>query len=202
MGLRLPLYPFYVGRGPEEERRNRQGPDNARIEARLRELEDYFARGDVKRAAVNVIPPKGQVDVLNAEWVRPVGFEPDYESLSGLAQLVKRVRQDGGTIVIPNITHIIGRKDNGERPSNAVKDLMEKIYVEDIEILPLAYKLDERVSDSYEGRRPDRYKVIQYDLYKTYIKPRCADESLFRLAPRMARAAVEFLNRHVGCGER
>ena len=194
MGLRLPLFPYFVGRGPF--RKDRKSPENHRIEAKLAELEEYLACVDVRRVAVNVFPIDGVTG-----WVRPVLFEPDYGSLPGLKALVSDVRQHG-TIVIPNITHIIGRKDNNERPNEMLKDLMEQIHDQDVEVLSLSFKLRERISDDREKRRSDRYKEYRHDLYEEFVKPRKADSEFFLLASRMARATVEYLNRNAGCGDR
>jgi hypothetical protein len=182
MGLRLPLYPYRVGRGAER-RNDPDSPANKRIGARLEELENYLSRDEIKRDAPNIIPIRGEPDVMQSQWVCHGVFDTDYECHTELERLMERVGQHG-TIVIPNITHIIGRRDNNERPGPKVKELMKKIHLEDIEVLSLAFKLNGR----------------QHDLYKKYVKPGIVDPEFFYLASRMARATVEYLNRHVGSG--
>jgi hypothetical protein len=174
MGLRLPIYPYYVGQGKTGVRTDRASHHNEEALLFLERFERYLSGDEMQKLAFNIIPPHGSRSIPKRGWFRAPLFDKDFDDHAGLAKLMDRVGKNG-TIVIPNITHIIGTRDKGP-PSPATKELMVRFDEEDIEVLPLVIKT----------------KLRSFDLtdYIDTGRPAC---EVFELTTEIARFAVQHL---------
>ena len=174
MGLRLPIYPYYVAQGKTGARKKLMSHHNDKARSFLERFERYLSGVEMQRLAVNVMPPHGSRSVPRRNWFHAPIFDEDCEDHTGLAELMDRVGTRG-TIVVPNLTHIIGTKAQ-QPPSPATRELMARFDEDDIELLPLVIKT----------------KLRSYDLKKYIDKGRQAPE-VFELMPEIARFAVQHL---------
>lgn len=174
MGLRLPIYPYYVGQGKIGVRNDRMSHHNEEARSFLKRFEEYLSGAEMQRLAFNVIPPHGSRSVPKRGWFRVPVFDEDCDDHAGLSRLMDRVGKNG-TIVVPNVTHIIGTRDKGP-PSPATRQLMLRFDEEDIEVLPLVIKT----------------KLRSFDLTEYIDTGRPAPE-IFELTTEIARFAVQHL---------
>jgi hypothetical protein len=174
MGLRLPIYPYYVAQGKTGARKKLMSHHNDKARSFLERFERYLSGDEMQRLAFNIIPPQGSRSIPKRGWFRAPLFDEDCDHHAELAKLMDRVGKNG-TIVIPNITHIIGTRDKGP-PSPATKKLMLRFDEEDIEILPLVIKT----------------KLRSFDLTE-YIDTGTPAREVFELTTEIARFAVQHL---------
>lgn len=185
MGLRLPIYPYYAAQGRRGEKRSPSSSFNADALKEMQTFAKYLSEPTIREAAFNIIPPPGESAVPDKGWFEPEVFDEDDKNHARLASLMTRVGRHG-TILVPNLSHIKGKEKRG-RPTDATRELMQRFDIEDIEVLPLCGKL----------------KGVAYDLRvfpERFASNREPAPEIFELMPEMARAAVEYLKRHVGCG--
>ena len=190
MGLRLPIYPYYAAQGRPSVKKIKGSAHNENARKELEEFVAFLARDDVRRIAFNFIPLPGKTNVAKSDWSRAAIFDDDCENHDNLKSLMTTVGKHG-TILVPDETHILGKRFGNQRhpPTAPVKEMMTRFDSDDIEILPLVFEMNGKVYDLKEY--PKRYAETG--------KP---DPELFELMPRIARAFVEYLKRHVNSGRR
>lgn len=185
MGVRLPFYPYYAAQGKPKARIKPSSYFNQRALKEMQEFADYLCEPTTRGIAYNIIPPFGKQSIATKGWFETEVFDEDAENHKQLAALMTRVG-NRGTILVPDLTHIIGKEDNLP-PSEATRNLMARFDVEDIEVLPLVLKLPER--------QHDLRKIVRSSSRTHRPAP-----ELFELMPEIARATVDYLKRYVGCG--
>lgn len=179
MGLRLPIYPYYAAQGRHGVKSDRASYFNRTAFEEMQRFADYLSEPSIRRIASNVIPPAGEQSIPTKGWFEPVVFDEDDSDHSGLAALMASVGSHG-TILVPDLTHIMGKKKKLP-PSAATRKLMTRFDVEDIEVLPLVLKLRDR---SYDLRKfPD-----------SFSRTHAPAPELFELMSEMARATVHYLH--------
>jgi hypothetical protein len=171
MGLRLPIYPYYAAQGKPKCRKDSQSEYNKRAHSSLQQFQRYLSLPEVKKLADNIIP--GSLDPKTDNWFRPCEFEEDDATQPVLIHLLNMVGRHG-TILIPDITHITGKK-NTRLPITELKKLVRQIESNNIEILPLMLKL--------KNERCDLRKL--------------SAPALFELMPKLAMETTEYLKRSV-----
>jgi hypothetical protein len=179
MGLRLPIYPYYAAQGRREKKSNPKSTFNRRAYEEMKRFADYLSEPAILRIAFNIIPPLGTQTIPTTRWFEPAVFDEDDDDHRELSALMTRVGRHG-TILVPNLTHIVGKKEKLP-PSRATRKLMMRFDEEDIEILPLVLKL----------------KDTSYDLTvfpKSFQRTNVPAPELFELMPEMARLTVRYLN--------
>jgi hypothetical protein len=179
MGLRLPIYPYHAAQGRPGVKSDPTSYFNRTASEELQRFADYLSEPSIQRIASNVIPPAGKQCIPTKGWFEPVVFDEDDSDHSGLAALVTKVGRHG-TILVPDLTHIMGKKEDLP-PSAATRKLMVRFDVEDIEVLPLVLKL--------RSRRDDLRKFPA-----SFRRTNAAAPELFKLMSEMARAAVQYLH--------
>lgn len=176
MGLRLPIFPYHAAQGKEAPRRSATSYHNNRARVALERFQAVLSREDVKSDAFNLI--RGRLRLIRGNWFRSVEFEEDDEEYPVLNRLLDTVGKHG-TILVPDVTHIVGKKDEKRLSTSPVtRQLVERIDAENIEILPLVLKLEN----------------------KTYDLRKCANcnepgKVLFELMPQIAMDTTEYLKR-------
>jgi hypothetical protein len=176
MGLRLPIYPYYVGKGKPAASKKRNSHFNDVARETLEAFETYLSHPGVKRLAENVIfdsvKPRGR-------WFRTHTFDKDRDEHPKLLDLLNAVGKKG-TILIPDITHITGSREK-RTPRWKLEELVDQIADGNIEILPLVLKIKNGPS---------------YDLRKIVDSGR-PDPTVFELMPEIAMATTEHLKRFI-----
>lgn len=178
MGLRLPIYPYYAAQGKSGVKRDPASFFNRRAFEEMQQFADYLSEPTIRRIASNVIPPQGKQSIPTNGWFEPAVFDEDDTDHKGLAALMARVGKHG-TILVPDLTHIMGKKEKLP-PSAATRKLMARFDIEDIEVLPLVLKLQDR----------------PYDLRKfpeSFRRTNAPAPELFELMSEIARATVNYL---------
>lgn len=134
MGFRLPIYPYVVAQGKGAPRLDLKKGFNARNLRLVDELRNYLANENVKNEATNLTP--NGLD-LERDWFRPLTFETDDGRRPKLKRLLEEVG-DRGTILVPNMRHIMGSRNVGSR-SKATLTLMSKIVKDTIEVVSIKH---------------------------------------------------------------
>jgi hypothetical protein len=179
MGLRLPIYPYYAAQGTRGMKSDPTSYFNRTAFEEMLQFADYLSKPGIRRIASNIIPPLGKQTIPTKRWFEPAVFDKDDEDHKELAALMASVGSHG-TILVPDLTHIMGKKKNLP-PSAATRKLMTRFDVEDIEVLPLVLKLRDR---SYDLRKfPD-----------SFSRTHAPAPELFDLMSEMARATVHYLH--------
>lgn len=190
MGLRLPIYPYYAGRGRGNSRTSEASEYNRRTRSSLQNFQDYFSRTDVKQYASGIII-RGSMNPDKDNWFCPAVFDHgqdvsvngnDDDKIPVLFDLLDRVGQDG-TILIPDQTHIVGQK-NDRLPIEDLRKLVEKVDKNNIEILPLVLNL----------------KHVSYDLRENLNSTEVNSHFIHQI-PRVAMEMTEYLKRAAKGGE-
>jgi hypothetical protein len=139
MGFRLPIYPYLVAQRKGLPRMDLQKGLNARNLRLVDELRNYLANEKVKNKASNLIP--NDVDL----------FEIDDGGRPERKRLLDEVG-DRGTILAPNMRHIMGSRDDGSQ-SKATLTLMSKIVKESIEVVSIKHPKHD-LSEVINGGKP------------------------------------------------
>ena len=177
MGLRLPIYPYYVGKGKADASKDEGSHYNKLAYAPLERFQTYLSRADVKSIAENII--FGSIK-KNDSWFCTRTFDLDRYEHPELSRLLIEVGKHG-TILIPDLTEITGTKEK-RTPRWKLEELVEQIYGDNIEVLPLIFKIKGQQS---------------YDLTKIVDSGR-PDPTIFEVMPQIAMKTTEYLKRFAG----
>lgn len=176
MGLRLPIFSYHAAQGKGGSRQSATSYYNNRARVALERFQAVLSREDVKNDAFNLI--RGGLRLNRGSWFRPVEFEEDDEQYPVLNHLFDTVGKHG-TILVPDVTHIVGKKDEKRLSTSPVtRKLVERIDTENIEILPLVLTLENK---TYDLRKCANYKE--------------PGKILFELMPQIAMDTTEYLKR-------
>lgn len=186
MGLRLPIYPYYAAQGARGVKFDTTSYFNRTALEEMQQFAAYLSDPAIRRIASNIIPPAGKQSIPTKGWFEPVVFDEDDSDHSGLAVLMAKVGRSG-TILVPDLTHIMGKKEKLP-PSAATRKLMTRFDLEDIEVLPLVLKL-----------RSGRYDLRKFP--ESFRRTKAAAPELFELIPEMARATVGYLQHSAVSGD-
>lgn len=132
MGMRTPLYPYFAASGKGRARTDWNNGHYNSINRRIvADFKSFMDRPATRAAAFNFFDS----DTVNdaSGWFRAETFEEDLDRRPKLSSLLDLVGVHGA-IVVPDVSHIEGRKDDGP-PSGRVVRMMSRIIDENIQII-------------------------------------------------------------------